>query len=235
MNYDIKAFPQWVNWSNRSGKKFFATASGDAAKSNDPQTWTDYESACNAGKPCFVLSESDPFFGIDLDDCIEDGRLTDVASQIISPFMNRALIEISQSGTGIHITAVGKKPIERSNWTIDGQRVEVYDRARFWIVTFRPLFPGDSQDMLDCQGQLDSVVAWMEGQQARKKTPKPTIEQYPTHYSTSDLEDRARSTLPRFSAKAGAAGTQRFFAQRAIYLGFDQLTVKGYRANRSRR
>ena len=220
MNYDIKAFPQWVNWANRSGKKFFTTTSADAAKSNDPQTWTDYETACKAGKPCFVLSESDPFFGIDLDDCIEDGRLSDVASQIISPFMNRALIEISQSGTGIHITAVGKKPIERSNWTIDGQRVEVYDRARFWIVTFRPLFPGDSQDMLDCQGQLDSVVAWMEGQQARKKAPKPTIEQYPTHYSTSDLEDRARVYLAKIQRESRGGRNTKVFCTAGHLFGF---------------
>ena len=197
MNQDIRDFPQWVNWTTSGGKKFFMTTQGEPAKSNDPSTWTDYQTVCNHGKPCFVLSESDPFFGIDLDDCIEDGQLSDVASKIVSPFMNRALIEISQSGTGIHITAIGKKPVGRSNWTIQGQRVEVYDHARFWIVTFKPLFPGDDQDLLNCQEQLTQTIEWMESTQDRAKASKPTVKPTEVRYGGSEIEERARAYLAK--------------------------------------
>lgn len=197
MSRDIRNFSQWVNWTTSGGKKFFTTTQGQPAKSNDPSTWTDYETVCKHGKPCFVLSDSDPFFGIDLDDCIEDGQLSDVASRIVSPFMNRALIEISQSGTGIHITAIGKKPIGRSNWTVDGQRVEVYDHARFWIVTFKPLFPGDDQDLLDCQEQLTQTIEWMESKQDRIKALKPTAEPVEVRYGGNEIEERARAYLAK--------------------------------------
>ena len=197
MNQDIRHFPQWVNWKTSGGKKFFTTTQGEPAKSNDPSTWAEYQTVCKHGKPCFVLSESDPFFGIDLDDCIEDGQLSDVASKIVSPFMNRALIEISQSGTGIHITAIGKKPVGRSNWTIQGQRVEVYDHARFWIVTFKPLFPGDDQDLLDCQEQLTQTIEWMESTQDRAKAPKPIEKSTEVRYGGSEIEERARAYLAK--------------------------------------
>ena len=219
MSQDIRNFVQWVNWT-ANGKKFFTTIDGKPAKSNDPSTWTDYETVCKHGKPCFVLSESDPFFGIDLDDCIVDGRLTDIASQIVSPFMNRALIEVSQSGTGIHITAIGKKPIDRSNWTIEGQRVEVYDHARFWIVTFDPLFPSDSQELLDCQKQLDAVLGWMEGQQNRKKAPKPNFEPMPTHYQTGDIEQRARGYLAKIQRESQGGRNNKVFNTAGHLFGF---------------
>ena len=194
---DIRGYAQWVNWKTSGGRKFFTTTQGDPAKSNDPETWTDYETACGNGKPCFVLSEGDPFFGIDLDDCFDEGRLNEFARRIINPFMNRALIEISQSGKGIHITAIGKKPIGRSNWTIEGQRVEVYDHARFWIVTFKPLFPGDDQGLMDCQDQLDEVLEWMERTQDRAKALKPTAKPIGVKFGGSEIEERARAYLAK--------------------------------------
>ena len=52
----------------------------------------------------FCLSENDPFVGLDIDDCLKDGKpINDETGQLID-HLNKAgwYIEISPSGNGIH-------------------------------------------------------------------------------------------------------------------------------------
>ena len=77
---------QWITWTLTSdGKKI------PNGKSNDPSTWMYYESIKNEPRIAYVFHESDPFVGIDLDNCIdENGTLNEAAFNALNMFENLA-------------------------------------------------------------------------------------------------------------------------------------------------
>ena len=142
----LKACPNWVCWSalpapkSHSGIKKVPVdpKTGKYAKSNDPQTWSDFDTAVRESAKYsgigFMFSES-PFFGVDIDDCreeIEDylnGGIDNIIHEIIHCLGSYA--EFSQSGNGIHIICRGSLPP-------GGRRkgkIEMYDNGRFFVMT----------------------------------------------------------------------------------------------------
>src|SRR4051794_26438933 len=83
---ELQALPQWVAWK---GDKAPRQVNGRLARVDDPTTWTSYEKARatveggRADGVGFVFTESDPFCGIDLDNCYRDGSLDPEAAGLI--------------------------------------------------------------------------------------------------------------------------------------------------------
>ena len=116
----LARFPQFINWhlvprDPKPAKVPFDPTTGKNIDPHDPKNWKTYERAkaladrngCGVG---FVLTAEDPFFFIDLDNCIDDeGTFSPVAQDILRRF-DGAAVEISQSGRGIHIMGCGKVP-----------------------------------------------------------------------------------------------------------------------------
>jgi len=50
----------------------------------------------------FVFTDADPFFFIDIDDCLVDGAWSEVANNLMACLPDAA-VEVSQSGKGLHI------------------------------------------------------------------------------------------------------------------------------------
>ena len=91
-----------------------------------------------------VLTESAGLTFIDLDDVRdpESGAIAPWAQQLVDTF--NSWREISTSGAGLHIFCVGRLPgAGRSGYLdgVPGQKVEVYDRARFAFLTGHALDP----------------------------------------------------------------------------------------------
>lgn len=144
----LKNRSQWVlwnyTWSAKQSKwtKRPLMPNGHPASSTDPATWSDYGTALAAlprkgfnGRPQydglgFVLSADDPFTGIDLDHCIEDGKLTEWAQHVVNTLASYT--ETSPSGDGLRIFVRGKLP--GGGGRKNGQ-IEIYDRARFLTIT----------------------------------------------------------------------------------------------------
>ncbi len=143
---EMKSVPNWVCWkavpdaASHSGIKKIPVnpRTGGQAMSNNPQTWSDYDTAVRESAKYngigFMFTDSD-FFGVDIDDChdaIQDYTY-DGAENIISEFINglQSYAETSQSGNGIHIICKGSLP--------EGGRrkgkIEMYDKGRFFIMT----------------------------------------------------------------------------------------------------
>lgn len=109
----LRNMHNWVLWryEARDGKqtKVPYQPSRKLAKSNMPETWSDFESAVAVMSHYsgigFCLS--DDIVGIDLDHCISDGVITDAANEILSAFSG-AYAEISPSGEGIRIFCAGR-------------------------------------------------------------------------------------------------------------------------------
>jgi putative DNA primase/helicase len=140
--------PQWVLWrlEMRDGKPTkvpYTPGEDTLASSTDSLTWTTFDKALAAyqaggyGGIGFVFSSGDPFVGVDLDYC------RDPQSGEIAPWAQKAIarvqegyIEISPSGTGIHIIVEGKMRAEKTQRKIPGGgKIEMYCQARFFTIT----------------------------------------------------------------------------------------------------
>lgn len=142
--------PQWVR---RSSSKIPLTAGGAVASSTDPSTWTTYRQAkrstAGAG-PGFVLTADDGIACIDLDHCLTDGRLAPWAQRILTQ-AGRTFVEVSPSGTGLHLW--GRGVVGRGRKIRRGEMaVEVYDRGRYIAMGARyenaPLVLADLNELI---------------------------------------------------------------------------------------
>lgn len=100
--------PQFVNWTTWNGTKVPCDIFGKTIDAHDPANWVTYDVAKVSGLPvAFVLSDNDPFFFIDLDNCLDQATLqwTAESTAIFQSFPG-AWGEVSQSGRGLHI--IGK-------------------------------------------------------------------------------------------------------------------------------
>lgn len=125
---ELKELKQWVCWTQDKIPKNPYT--GGNAMANNPSTWSDYDTACNAVKKYGFdgvgFEFAPPYFGVDLDKCIDD---TDFVDEFVEGL--QSYNEISRSGNGIHIICKGTLP--------DGNRrrgrVEMYSEGRYFIMT----------------------------------------------------------------------------------------------------
>ena len=162
---ELKVFLQWVLWQSevRDGEptKIPKQCNGRNAKSNEPNTWTDYPSVCKARDRFdgigFVFSSSDPYCGIDLDNCLDEhGNVKTWAAPIVDQLKAVAYGEVSPSGKGIkfwtkaHLPILAKHKVYLDETT--GEAIEAYDQGRYFTVTGKG--KGEIAD-----GQ--SAVAWL--------------------------------------------------------------------------
>lgn len=147
---ELKGYKNWVCWQaypdpkSHSGisKKPVNPKTGGLAQSNNPKTWSDFETAVRqSGKYSgigFMFSNS-PFFGVDLDDMPNDIQdyQNGGADNIISEFVNtlQSYAEFSQSKTGVHIICKGTLPEGRRKAKNDSGGFEMYENGRFFVVT----------------------------------------------------------------------------------------------------
>lgn len=145
---ELRERRQWVLWKYVDGRKTPFQPNGQTAKSNDPATWSDFDTVVGAGGYegiGFVLSNDDPYVGVDLDSCrdAETGELAPWAEAIVTKLASYC--EISPSGTGVKLTLRGAKPegsrcvyyVEDATPTDPTKKpqVEIYERGRFWAFT----------------------------------------------------------------------------------------------------
>ena len=136
----------WVCWDDRDGRKIpIDSRTGDPAKSNDPATWSDFQTATDAADRLklsgigYVFSDDDGMVGIDLDECIDDrGKIAEWALVILSRFDSYA--EISPSGRGLKLWCIGE--IDKGRKHIISKRdsgkspgIEMYSSGRYFTVT----------------------------------------------------------------------------------------------------
>jgi hypothetical protein len=144
---EIRKLPNWVGYikrenKNRIDKIPMNVLAGRPAKSNDPKTWTDFETAVdlsiqrNYAGIGFMFTP--PYVGIDIDKCIKDGSIDAQAKKILSEINSYS--EYSPSRTGIHIICKGTIPRSRKLTKLG---IEVYSNNRFFTITGDklPAFP----------------------------------------------------------------------------------------------
>lgn len=105
----LKANAKWCNWSyeNRDSgmtKVPYNPITNARASVKIPSTFTNFDSVINAlnGYDGIGIRVDGKLIAVDLDRCIEDGKLSYLAEDIASHFGN-TYIEKSPSGTGLRI------------------------------------------------------------------------------------------------------------------------------------
>lgn len=115
--------------------------SGRVANAHDAAIWTDHTTAIAAaaswGAPYgvgFVFTEADPFWFLDLDNCLlPDGSdWSPLAKSLCGAFAGAA-VEVSQSGRGLHIFGTGRPPAHGCK--NDALGLEFYHSGRFVALT----------------------------------------------------------------------------------------------------
>ncbi|MFL0197628.1 phage/plasmid primase, P4 family [Clostridium sp. WILCCON 0269] len=134
---ELREYPNWVLWKleTRKGKttKIPYRIDGKMASSTNPGTWAGFDNvlqAYNKGQYSgigFMFSNSE-YAGIDLDECITDGKINQFAKEIINRASSYA--EVSQSGIGIHIIVKGSIPKG-----INRKEIEIYSQERYFTMT----------------------------------------------------------------------------------------------------
>jgi putative DNA primase/helicase len=147
---------QWVLWrlEERDGKltKVPYQPNHHRASASDLMTWSTFEGALSVFEISrnldiesrfepfhgigFMLSSADPFCGIDLDKCrnSETGDIAPWALEILDRVRD-GYVEISPSGTGIHVIIRG----DVRGGGIRRGPVEMYSRGRYFTITGLPL------------------------------------------------------------------------------------------------
>lgn len=112
---------------------------GRVVSAHDPAYWTDsmtaHAAAVNFGQGFgigFVFTEADPFWALDVDACLVDGQWSPIANQLCQ-LMSGAAIEVSPSGTGLHLFGSGRPPAHGCK--NESLHLEFYHSGRFMTLT----------------------------------------------------------------------------------------------------
>lgn len=127
---ELRKLPRWI----RHRSKVPITIQGSAASSTNPSTWADYDSATRSkiGDGLGFVLNGDGIICIDLDHCF-DGK-PDSEAQALIDQLPETYVEISPSGTGLHIW--GYANLEKGRrFSRNGLSVEIYPNGRYITVT----------------------------------------------------------------------------------------------------
>ncbi len=146
---DLAERDQWVLWrletiAGREAKVPYSVL-GHRASSTNPRDWAEFEKARTVWRReaerysglGFVFSSADPYVGIDLDDCLDaTGSLKPWARGVVERFGD-TYIEISPSGRGLKIWAIGRLSANVAGVRVGDGQIEMYDHSRYFTVTGR--------------------------------------------------------------------------------------------------
>lgn len=183
---ELKNLKQWV--CSDINKIPRNPRTGTNAMANNPATWGTFEEALKGkekyGFPHIGFEFKPPYFGVDLDKCIDDVDFVDEFVDTLGSYT-----EFSRSGNGIHIICKGKLP--------DGarrkDRVEMYDNARYFVMTgniYREKMP-----IRECTETIKILHS--------KYLSKPVSSALPITYEKISLEDSEIIDRARQSKNGG--------------------------------
>lgn len=140
---------KWVEARKKNTKIPINPYDGSAGKSNDPNTWSDFDTAMRALNDVeradgLAFYFANGYVGLDIDHIdsnLEDWREGDNdPNNLVNKFQDltdNTYMEVSQSGTGIHAIFKGKIPGKRRR----KGNYEMYQTGRFFALTGNNIIP----------------------------------------------------------------------------------------------
>lgn len=142
----LASWPQFVAWrlewnpEREKWDKIPYSPRGFKSSSTDPSHWGTYEQArafADANQMAgvgFVFTDRDPFFFADIDGALQPGGTWSQLAQEACARFPGAAVEVSQSGTGLHIIGSYRQRPEHSKRNIP-LHLELYTSERFVALT----------------------------------------------------------------------------------------------------
>lgn len=198
---ELKKLPNWVVWKAKPDPKSHSGVSkipinpktGGQAQSNNPETWTDFETAEIVSRDFAGIGfmfENSGYFGVDLDDMPDELAACaegDYANTIGEFLTNLdSYTEWSQSGNGIHIICKGRLP--------EGARrkgkIEMYDSGRFFVMTGNAI--SDREDVPDRTEEIKPLHQKYLGGSESSDSGQMTLSE--TSLSVHEIIEKARNS-----------------------------------------
>ena len=142
----LAAYDQFILWTavtrhdKRIDKLPMDWRSGKLANAYDSTIWTDLKTILKAAKSCgslynlgWVLTKNDPFYFVDLDNCLTSSDAWSPVAIDIMAKLPGAAVEVSTSGQGLHIIGQGVVPDHCCKNESLG--IEFYTDKRFLTLT----------------------------------------------------------------------------------------------------
>mgnify|MGYP001604515528 FL=1 len=229
---ELLKLPSWVGYQLRRNKDRIDKVpmnvlTGRPAKSNDPSTWTDFETAADlvsqrgyAGVG-FMFQPS--YVGVDIDHCVKDGAIATYAVEILKALNSYS--EYSPSGTGIHILCKGE--IARA-CKISKIGLEIYTKGRFFTVTGNRLenYPAELNECTDAlktifsrfvdKGPADDILAIIAKSQDADKFQRLYSGQWQNDYPSQSEADLALGNKLAFWTGKDAGRMDSLFRQSGL-------------------
>ncbi|CAA9303164.1 MAG: hypothetical protein AVDCRST_MAG93-4739 [uncultured Chloroflexia bacterium] len=177
---ELKALNQFVTWIWPAPAKKLpcAVATGDVCDGTARDNWGSFSAAVAAAKERehagigFALAEADPYVGIDLDDCVKDGRIIHADAQAIVDSIG-GWWDISPSKTGLKTIVRGSVPGSATGKTPGGLKVEIYPAKRFFTLTGHS-FEGRPTEIRTVNGELTKLYERLKPYVKQKlEAPRP--------------------------------------------------------------
>ena len=212
---DLINYSNWLVWKKeiRNGEETklpYNVKTDKLAKTTDSSTWANYKTAVKAYQNGeydgigFVFSASDPFCGVDLDDCRdpETEKIDQWAKYVIKKL--HSYTEVSPSGTGIHIIVKAELPLggnKTGNLPVDwkapeGAEIEMYDQKRYFTMTLHKLegVPAQAEDrQKEIKALHNKVFSQKKKEQKREQNYKPKNDLNLTDQELIDKAKRAKN------------------------------------------
>lgn len=127
---------RWVNWraETRGGK----TTKIPLGESDNPETWSVLADLPDQESVGIMFGTKKLLLGIDIDNCLVDGKVQGEKSIVISELLTKAdtYCEVSPSGNGLHLFLQLTDPLDLAANRKDGY--ECYTTGRYFTVTGIP-------------------------------------------------------------------------------------------------
>jgi len=156
---ELKQFILW--FEKKVGDKLtkipvapWKTKHWQAASATDPENWTDFDTAAKYATQKdgygigFSFREDGGIVGIDLDNCVKEGKANKFSSEII--LKANSFTELSPSMHGVHIFMCGNI----ADKVVKDDKIEIYSKNRYFTLTGKrckdtPFFLNKNDGLLD--------------------------------------------------------------------------------------
>lgn len=154
---DLRVRDRWVRWNER---KIPLRTDSKFASVTDPSSWSDYGTAARSQAGVglgYVLTVADDVLCVDLDHVLKaDGTLEPWAADFLNS-LPETFIEVSHSGTGLHVWGRGSLRNGRRIAMPNGTGFEVYGDRRYIAMTGK-VWRNSPSLLADLSGLLPALI-----------------------------------------------------------------------------